>query len=254
MPEATAHPYIPNSAPGVKAEMLAELGLASVEELYAAIPERLRLGRPLDLPPALRSEPELRRHVEALLRRNRHCAETLSFLGGGCWQHSVPAVCDEIANRAEFLTAYYGEAYTDHGKLQALFEYASLIGELVELDAVSQPTYDWATAAATAIALAGRLTGRSVALVPASVSPERRSVIAGYCAPALEVRELPFERETGLLDLDALRGSLSGETACVYLECPGYLGTIETRAAEIAAAAHELGALCVVGVDPISLG
>jgi glycine dehydrogenase subunit 1 len=166
----------------------------------------------------------------------------------------VPAVCDEIANRSEFLTAYYGEAYTDHGKLQALFEYASMVGELVELDAVSQPTYDWATAAATAIAMAGRLTGRRVALVPASVAPERRSVIAGYCAPALEVRELPFERGTGLLDLDALRASLSEETACVYLECPGYLGTIETRAAEVAAAAHEVGALFVVGVDPISLG
>ena len=78
-----------------------------------------------------------------MLARNQSCKETLSFLGGGCWQHYVPAVCDEIVNRAEFLTAYYGESYTDHGKLQALFEYASMIGELVELDAVSLPTYDW---------------------------------------------------------------------------------------------------------------
>src|SRR5581483_11754279 len=96
-------------------------------------------------------------------------AERLSFLGGGCWPHSVPAVCDEIVTRGEFLTAYYGATYGDHGKLQALFEYASLIGELVACDAVSLPTYDWGSAAATAISMAARVTGRRGALVPASM-------------------------------------------------------------------------------------
>jgi glycine dehydrogenase subunit 1 len=254
MPQPTAHPYIPNSAPRVKEEMLEEIGASGADDLYAVIPERLRLPRPLDLPPPLRSEAALRRHVEALLARNRSCKETLSFLGGGCWQHHVPAVCDEIGNRAEFVTAYYGETYTDHGKLQALFEYASLLGELVELDAVSQPTYDWGTAAASSIAMASRITGRASALVPASLSPERRSIVEGYCEPRVRIDGVPFDPSTGLIDLEALDAALSGEVACVYIENPGYLGTLETSARQIAKRARDAGALCVVGVDPISLG
>jgi glycine dehydrogenase subunit 1 len=192
--------------------------------------------------------------MEALLDRNESCAGTLSFLGAGCWQHYVPAVCDEIANRAEFLTAYYGDTYSDHGKLQALYEYASMIGELVELDAVSMPTFDWGSAAATSLCMAARITGRNSVLVPSTIGGERHSIIAGYCAPWVEVRTLPFDRASGLLDLGSLGEALSEDTACVYVELPGYLGTIETQAAEIAALAHEVGALCVVGVDPISLG
>jgi glycine dehydrogenase subunit 1 len=254
MPEPTAHPYIPNSVPRIKAEMLEEVGVENADELYAAIPERLRLGRPPDLPPALRSEAVLRRHVEGLLSANTPCGEALSFLGGGCWPHYVPAVCDEIGNRAEFVTAYYGETYGDHGKLQALFEFASLIGELVELDAVGQPTYDWATAAATAISMASRVTGRATALVPASLSPERRSVIEGYCQPRTRIEQVAFDPATGQLDLQALERALSDAVSCVYLEVPAYLGTLEGAAAEIAELTHAAGALLVAGVDAVSLG
>jgi glycine dehydrogenase subunit 1 len=234
--------------------MLREVGADSVDELYGAIPERLRFQGLLDIEPALPSEVALRRHLEEMLDRNRSCKETLSFLGGGCWQHSVPAVVDEIVNRGEFLTAYYGESYTDHGKLQALFEYASLIGELVELDAVSQPTYDWGTAAATALCMAGRVTGRRRALVPASISPERLSVMRGYCGPWVDLELVPFDPSTGLLDAGALRAGLGDDVACVYLENPGYLGVIETQSAELGRLAHDAGALLVVGVDPTSLG
>jgi glycine dehydrogenase subunit 1 len=234
--------------------MLKEIGVASVDELYGAIPEHLLLRGSLDLPPAMESEVELRRHMEGMLDRSRSCHETLSFLGGGCWQHSVPAVVDEVVNRAEFVTAYYGETYTDHGKMQALFEFQSLIGELVELDAVSQPTYDWASAAATAVCMCGRVTGRRRVLVPASMSPERLAVMRGYCRPWVDLELVPFDSDTGLLDREAVSGALSDEVACVYVENPGYLGTIETGAPEIAELAHGAGALSVVGVDPISLG
>jgi glycine dehydrogenase subunit 1 len=249
-----AHPYIPNSVPRIKQEMLDAIGVDDVEELYGAIPERLRVPGLLDLPDSLRSEYALRRHVEGTLAANQNCAETLSFLGGGCWQHYVPAVCDEIVNRGEFVSAYYGDTYADHGKLQALFEYASMIGELVELDAVSLPTYDWASAAATSICMAARITGRPRAVVPASMGAERRSVVEGYCEPWVELATIPFEATSGLLDLEQLRSALSQDVACVYFEQPGFLGTIETQAEEIAALAHEVGALCIVGVDPISLG
>jgi glycine dehydrogenase subunit 1 len=178
----------------------------------------------------------------------------LSFLGGGCWPHYVPAVCDEIVNRGEFLTAYYGDTYGDHGKLQALFEYASMIGELVERDAVSLPTYDWGSAAATAICMAARITGRREALVAATLGAERGSLVEGYCAPWVDVVWIAFDPATGLLDLARIRDAVSADTACVYFEMPGFLGSVETQAVEIAALARAAGALTVVGVDPISLG
>lgn len=249
-----ANPYIPNSAPDVRRAMLDAIGVKDVEELYASIPQRLRVPGRLHLPEPLRSEYELRRHVAGVLDRNESCAERLSFLGGGCWPHYVPAVCDEIVNRGEFLTAYYGDTYGDHGKMQALFEYASMLGELVECDAVSQPTYDWGAAAATAICMAARITGRRGALLPASIGSERRSLIEGYCEPWVDVTTIPFDLATGLLELGRVREALSDQTACVYFEMPGFLGVVETQAQELAALARNAGALTVVGVDPISLG
>jgi glycine dehydrogenase subunit 1 len=226
----------------------------SVDELYGSIPERLRVPGLLNLPEPMRSEYELRRHLTGVLDRNQSCVERLSFLGGGCWPHYVPAVCDEIVNRGEFLTAYYGDSYGDHGKMQALFEYASMLAELVECDAVSQPTYDWGAAAATSICMAARITGRRVALLPASVGAERRSLIEGYCEPWVELETIPFNPNTGLLELERIREALSADAACVYFEMPSFLGTVETQAQELSTLAHDAGSLSVVGVDPISLG
>ena len=96
------HPYIPNTAPATREAMLGAIGAASVEELYADIPAHLRMTEPLDIPPALRSEAELVRHVEGLLSKNTSTREALSFLGAGCYPHHVPAVCDEVGSRAEF--------------------------------------------------------------------------------------------------------------------------------------------------------
>ncbi len=250
----SAHPYIPNSAPDTRRAMLDAVGVQAVEELYGSIPARLRVPGLLKLPEPLRSECELRRHMTGVLRANESCDEVLSFIGGGCWPHYVPAVCDEVVNRGEFLTAYYGDTYGDHGKMQALFEYASMLGELVECDAVSQPTYDWGAAAATAICMAARITGRRAALVPASIGAERRSLIEGYCKPWVDLVTIPFDPKTGLLELERVRTELSADTACVYYEMPGFLGIIETQAEQIAALARQAGALSVVGVDPISLG
>ncbi len=97
---------------------------------------------------------------KALLGKNKSTREYLSFLGAGCWQHQVPAVCDEINSRGEFLTAYAGDPYEDHGRFQALFEYESMMGELLNMDVVNVPNYDGFQAAATALRMAGRITGR----------------------------------------------------------------------------------------------
>ena len=129
---------------------LSEIGVKDINELYEEIPPELRLKRDLNLPESPLSELELRRRVEAVLDQNISCAERPSFLGAGCARDYVPAICDEIAHRSEFLTAYAGEPYEDAGRFQALFEYESLMAELLDFDVVNVPTCDWGQAASTA--------------------------------------------------------------------------------------------------------
>jgi glycine dehydrogenase subunit 1 len=248
------HPYIPNSVPVVKQEMLNAVGATSEEEFYEEVPEALRLKRPLDLPPPLLSECALKRHLEEILSKNKTCLECLSFLGAGCYQHHVPAVCDEINQRSEFLTAYAGEPYDDHGRFQALFEYASMMGELLNMDVVNVPTYDGLQAAATSIRMAARITNRQEVLVAKTIHPAVLSKIRDYCAPSLQIRLLEYDINTGQIDVSALQAAISAKTAAIYFENPSYLGQLETRGDEIARIVHDASAICVVGVDPISLG
>jgi glycine dehydrogenase subunit 1 len=248
------YPYIPNSVPAIKAEMLAEVGAATSDELYDVIPAAIRLDRLLDLPAPLLSEYDLRRHVEDLLARNRSCGEALSFLGGGCWPHFVPAVCDEIASRGEFLTGYHDGERSMLGSYQGQFEFQSMIGELVGMEMVSTTTYDWGTAAASSLIMAAQITGRREILLPRTIGPVRLRQIRTICGPTMSLRLIDYDRGTGALDLSALRGALSSDTAAVYLEVPSYLGFLEPNAPEIAELARAQGAQVVVGVDPSSLG
>jgi glycine dehydrogenase subunit 1 len=255
----TAHPYMPNSTPERRRELLDAVGVGDVEELFVQIPQRHRLQGELDLPPALPSEAALRRHLLDLLALNETCERNLSFLGGGIWQHHVPAIVDEIARRSEFLTPVWGTPSSDHGRNQAWFEFASQLAELVGMDFVGLPVYSWGCAEGHAIRMAARLTGRSRVLVPRAISPERLAVIRTYCgAPELrnhiEMELVEPDSTTGGLDLDDLCAKLTPATAAVLFENPGFLGTIEANAAEIAALARDAGAETIVGVDPISLG
>lgn len=248
-----AHPYIPNTVPEVRDAMLKEIGLTSMEQLHDAIPDSLKLQREMDLPPAM-NEYELRRHIDGLLAKNKHGGDYLNFLGAGCWQHFIPAVCDEINQRSEFVTAYAGEPYEDHGRFQALFEYQSLLAELVDMDVVNVPTFDWAQAASTAIRMAGRITGRKIVLLPRSVDPDKAAIIRNYCTPVMDLQYVDIDQVTGRMDLNDLRSKLSDDTAAIYFENPGYLGIIEDQGAEISELAHKINAVSIVGVDPISLG
>jgi glycine dehydrogenase subunit 1 len=234
--------------------MLATIGVANAADLYDGIPDQLKLGRPLNLPAPLTSERDLRRHVQGLLNQNRPVTDVISFLGGGCWQHDIPAVCDEINSRAEFLTAYGGDTYADLGKYQAIFEFQSMIGELTGFDMVSAPVYDWAGATTSALMMAARITGRRKALIPRSTSKEKKSHLANVAQSQVDVIEVDFDPATGLLDLNDLRAKIGNDTGSVYIENPGYLGIIEEQAAEIGEIAHRHDALFVVGVDGISLG
>lgn len=248
------YPYIPNSEPSIKQQMLDEIGVPDVEALYEDIPETLRLKGKMDLPEPFLSEHGLTRHVEEILSRNATCKDHLNFRGAGCYQHFVPAVCDEINGRSEFLTAYAGEPYDDHGRFQALFEYASMMGELLEMDVVNVPTYDGFQAVATSIRMASRLTGRKEALICGAINPDKLSMITTYCQPDISIIQIEIDVEFGDVDLDMLEEAISDKTAAVYFENPSYLGLIPSRGAEIAELVHKHGAECVVGVEPISLG
>jgi len=252
--EKTVFPYIPNSVPAVQEEMLKEIGASSIDEFFECIPEELRLDRKLDLPDPLLSEAALKRHVETLLHKNTTASEKLSFLGGGCWDHHVPAICDEINSRSEFLTAYAGEPYEDHGRFQALFEYCSMMAELLDVDVVNVPTYDGAQAAATSIRMAFRMNGKKTVLVASSIHPDNLAVIRNYCKPDLKVEMIELDPKSGLLDLNDLDNRLTEDTCCVYFENPSYYGTLETEGKKISQMAHRSGAMMIVGVDPSSLG
>lgn len=247
------HPYIPNSSPQTKRIMLDEIGMESAEELFTVIPENIRLRRNLNLPQP-KSESEIRGHVEGLLSSNSTTRDLTCFLGAGCWPHYVPAVCDEINSRSEFLTAYAGDAYTDLGRYQALFEFQSMIGELVAMDVVSFPWYDWSTVACDAAHMAEMITGRHELLVPETISPERLSVLRTYCDGIIQINKINYDTVSGQLDLGDLKNKISSRTAAVYIENPTYLGFIEARGREISSIAHDSGALSIVGVEPLSLG
>jgi glycine dehydrogenase subunit 1 len=248
------HPYLPNSAPEVKEQMLKAIGVGSIEELYKEIPEDLKLKDQLNLPKQMVSEIELKRHVEKILSKNMSCDETLNFLGAGCYQHYVPAVCDEINSRGEFLTAYSGDTYADLGKCQALFEFTSLMGELLDMDVVGIPTYDGGQATATALRMAARITKRREVLLPKTMNPEILSQIKDYCKHVFDVEFIEYDSETGQIDIDDLKQKISNNTAAVFIENPSYLGFIEEQAQDISDIAHNSGALFVVSADPSSLG
>lgn len=248
-----AHPYMPNSVESIKKEMLEEIGVKNAEEILKYIPEEQRFKGTMKLPEPLLSEMELKDQVEETLGKNISCKDNLNFLGAGCYNHYVPAICDEINSRSEFLTAYCGETYTDHGKCQAIFEFTSLMGELVDMDVVGLATYDGGQATCTALRMAHRITGRSELLVPRTMNPDIISQLNNF-VDFMTITFIDYDPVTGQLNVDDLRGKISEKTAAVYLENPSYLGFIEENGKTIGEIAHEHGAVFVVSADPSSLG
>lgn len=248
------YPYIPNSEPNIKKQMLKEINANSIDELYSDIPAHLRFKGQMNLPAPFVSEYSLRRHIEKILGKNKTTKQFLNFIGAGCYQHYVPAVCDEINSRGEFLTAYAGEPYDDHGRFQALFEYTSMMAELLEMDVVNVPTYDGFQAAATALRMACRITGRDKILLPETIGRDLLSKIRDYLKFDIEINLLKHDPVSGGIEMKHLEQSIDDSVAAVFFENPSYLGFLELNGAQIAEIAHPHGAICVVNVDPISLG
>src|SRR6266550_3311489 len=231
--------------------MLETIGVDSIDELFEQIPVGVRLGRALELEPAL-SEPELVAHLSGLASRNADTGREISFLGAGIYDHYVPAVVDAVLARGEFLTAYTPyQPEMSQGVLQAIFEYQTAICELTGMDVSNASGYDGTTVAADACYLARQATGRSKVVLTEALNPQVRQVVKTY-APGfgLDVVEVPHR--DGTTDPDELRAA-AGEAACVIFQQPNFFGCLEP-APDLAAAANDAGALPVAHVDPVSLG
>jgi glycine dehydrogenase subunit 1 len=232
-------------------EMLAAIGVSTVEELFREIPKGVRFEGELDLEPAL-AEPELVAHLEELAARNIHTGVELSFLGAGIYDHYVPAVVDTVLQRGEFLTAYTPyQPEMSQGVLQTIFEYQTAICELTGMDVSNASGYDGTTVAADACFIAKHATGRTKVVLAEALKPQVRQVVKTY-APGfgLEVVEVPHRG--GTTDPDELAAA-ARDAACVLFQQPNFFGCLEP-APDLAAAANDAEALAVAHVDPISLG
>jgi glycine dehydrogenase subunit 1 len=230
-------------------QMLAAIGVGSIDELFRDVPAGVRLGRELDVPPAL-VEAELVRHVESLAAKN--VVAPVSFRGAGMYDHYVPAVVDAVLQRGEFLTAYTPyQPELSQGVLQAIFEYQTVICELTGMDVSNASGYDGTTVAADACFLAKAETGRGRVVVTEATNPQVRQVVKTYARGfGLEVVEVPHDDGT----TDANRvAEAATDAAAVIFQQPNFFGCLEP-APDLAAAALAADALPVAHVDLVSLG
>ncbi|OGB89001.1 glycine dehydrogenase (aminomethyl-transferring) [candidate division WOR-1 bacterium RIFCSPHIGHO2_01_FULL_53_15] len=215
--------------------------------LFADIPDKVRLKTPLDLPRPL-SEPELVEELSRAAQQNKPS----SFLGGGSCNHFIPSAVNHVIGRSEFYTAYTPyQPEASQGTLEAIYEYQSLIGELTGMAVVNASMYDGATALAEAAFMACRITGRKEIVVSQAVNPNYRAVLKTYCTAAdLALKEIPFDPKTGLTPNSEL---ITPNSSCYIIQQPNFFGNIE-EVNGLADKVHAQGALFIASVDPISLG
>jgi glycine dehydrogenase subunit 1 len=244
--------YLPKS-PAEREQMLAEIGAASIDDLFAVIPAEYRLDRDLDVPRQM-AESEIIDYFKAAADKN--ATGFASFLGAGAYRHYRPVIIDTLVQRGEFLTSYtpYQPEITQ-GTLQAIFEFQTMIAELTGMDVANASMYDGSTGAAEAVMMAVRVTGRHKAVVAKTVHPEYREVLATYAKhQGLPSKLVGYDPKTGRIDLAQLEEKVTAETAAVLVQSPNFFGIIEDIPA-IAAIAHAKGALLIVSIaEAVSLG
>ncbi|VTT98514.1 glycine dehydrogenase subunit 1 : Probable glycine dehydrogenase [decarboxylating] subunit 1 OS=Singulisphaera acidiphila (strain ATCC BAA-1392 / DSM 18658 / VKM B-2454 / MOB10) GN=gcvPA PE=3 SV=1: GDC-P [Gemmataceae bacterium] len=244
--------YVPNTADD-RAAMLAKVGVASVDDLFANIPPALRLNRPLDIPPAL-GEMDLQRHISHLAHKNQAASNAICFLGGGAYDHFIPSVVDAVAGRSEFYTAYTPyQAEASQGTLQAVFEFQTLMCQLTGLEVANASLYEGGSAVAEAVLMALGVTGRTgEVLVAESVHPEYRQVLATFAANLnCTVRTLPTP--DGVLNPGDVRAAVTDATVAVIAQSPNFFGHLEDMQA-IGDAARRVGAVFIASFDPVLAG
>ena len=232
-------PYFLNNADDQKT-MLKSIGVESIDDLFTMVPPELRLGRRSRVPPAL-GELELTSHLSELAAKNDPAGSGACFLGGGSYDHFVPAVVDYIASRSEFVTSYTPyQPEVSQGNLQALFEYQTLISQLTGMDYSNSSLYDGGSAAAEAVLMAMSVTRRpGRVLVARSVHPDYRQILATYLAN-LDVELVTLDTPGGTLEPAALRAAVNDKTACLLLQQPNFFGCVE-KIDTLARIVHEAG-------------
>jgi glycine dehydrogenase subunit 1 len=243
--------YLPKS-PADREALLKAIGARSIDDLFAPIPAEYRLARDLKVPRQM-AESEI---VDWYRERSRENGDGYAtFLGAGAYYHYRPVIIDSLISRGEFLTAYTPyQAEISQGTLQSIFEFQTMICELTGMEVANASMYDGSTAAAEAVMMAVRLTGRRSVAIARSLHPEYREVLATYAwHQGMPLSAVPFTA-TGRLDLKALEEAINADTACVLIQSPNFFGTIEDVAA-IAEIAHKHGAMLVVSIaEAVSLG
>ncbi len=233
--------------------MLDAIGVDSVEDLFEAIPESVRLGRPIDLPDGM-AEQEVLDHLSALAARNRHADVETTFVGAGMYDHYVPALIDNLIERSEFLTPYTPyQPEISQGGLQVMFEFQTMISELTGLPVSNASVYEGPSAVAAAGYLAKLETKRSKLVVSRGVHPHSRAALATHAAGyGMEIVEVPLDSE-GATDASALADAVDDDTAAVFVQYPNFLGTVEDLTS-LGEAAKSTGAIYVAAADPLPLG
>ena len=241
------------NTPDQRREMLRTIGAESIDELFQQVPADCRLARPLDLPPAL-TEMELERTVRTLAGKNVAGGERVCLMGGGVYDHFIPAAVDEVVSRGEFYTAYTPyQAEASQGSLQAFFEYQSLVCRLTGMDVSNASLYEAGTAVSEAAFMAMRVTGRhEKVVVLGSVHPEYRQVLETYLSN-LKCELVVVGTHNGTVDPADLKKLVDDRTACLIFQHPNFFGCLE-EPEELCRQARSVGALSVVAFDPISLG
>ncbi|MBO8159832.1 aminomethyl-transferring glycine dehydrogenase subunit GcvPA [Thermosyntropha sp.] len=242
--------YTPNP-PAVAEEMLKSIGLNSFEDLFADIPQEVRLNRELDLPEGL-SEIEVKRHLLEKARRNITVDEYPCFLGAGAYDHFVPAAVDQILLRSEFYTAYTPyQPEISQGILQSIFEYQTMICKLTGLDVSNASMYDGGTALAEACQVAVSSKAKKI-IVPDNIHPENLRILKTYALSGRFAIEV-IPGKDGIIDIEAMKKAIGKGTAAVVIQQPNFYGIIEQGIEELAEAVHQNKGLLIMSVDPISL-
>ena len=250
------HNWIPNSSPDIKKELMRELGISDVLELFSDVPAKIILNRNLSVgfgKPL--TEYEVRRLFNDIVSKNR-VSSIPSFIGGGVCQHYVPSVVKAVMSRPEFYTAYTPyQAEIAQGLLQALFEYQSLMANLYGVKIVNASMYNGSTASAEAVLMAARVKKKRKVLVSSCVHPEIIEVIKSWgFGASLDVIEVQADLESGMTDLSDLRSKLDENTAAVFVQTPNFFGVVESSLKEIIEETHKFNALSIVYSNPLSLG
>ena len=234
-------------------EMLSAIGAGSLDELFADIPEGVRLDRELDLPSG-RSEQEVNDHLAGLAARNRHADAEVSFLGAGMYDHYVPSLVDTLIGRSEFLTPYTPyQPEVSQGGLQVMFEYQTAISELTGLPVSNASVYEGPSAVAAAGYLAKLETKRHRLVASRGLHPHSRAALATHAKGyGMEVVEVALDGD-GATDLEALAAAVDDDTAAVFVQQPNFLGTVEDLG-PLAEAGKATGAVLVCAADPLPLG